>query len=64
MSLDRSKRIPVDAPSTFILVENSLVFNGYCCCWLIFGDFTAPYFLRGDRYFSSLKSVVVVAFYL
>lgn len=56
-------RIPVDALSTCLLVEILLVFNGYCCCWLISGDFTAPYLLRGDSYLSPLKVPVVVAFY-
>lgn len=51
-------------PSTCVSVEKLLTFNGYCCWWLIFGDFTAPYCLRGNCCFSSLKSLVEVAFCL
>ncbi|GAB0190855.1 hypothetical protein GRJ2_001550800 [Grus japonensis] len=63
VSLDHCKRFPVVAPSTYLLVENFLVFNGYCCCWLISGDFTAPYLLRADNYLSPLKVPVVIAYY-
>lgn len=56
-------RTPVDVSSPCLLVENLLGFNGYCCCWLISGDLTAPYLLRGGDFLSPLKVSVVVALY-
>lgn len=56
-------RTPVDVSSPCLLVENLLGFDGYCCCWLISGDFTAPYLLRGDNFSSPLEVSVVAALY-
>lgn len=56
LSLLPLTRILVDAPSTCLLVENLLAFNGYCCCRLISGDFTAPWLLGGDSYLSLSRS--------
>lgn len=63
LSLSLLTRTPVDVSSPCLLVENLLGFNGYCCCWLIPGDFTAPYLLRGGDFLSPLEVSVVVALY-